>query len=378
MRSLSFEDLKRVSNSAESAKTRFVLIDAVDVEKSLKTETRPLERKPTVALKDLLQGVAVGHRDEETVLSLANRLVRLAKQLDDKALARIEKVSGGLSVAVLGKQLINALDPDQVVADALSTAQAQGFSRSEETLTEQDLNAARTRRVTVACAPFDNPKLREVLESARRDHEQMIDHLNLDQVTFSGFSAQAAEQAQKVIETFKDYIAGHKDEIEALSFFYRQPYQRRQLTFDMIEELHEALSRPPLMLTTERLWSAYARVQTSQVKGADSKRQLTDLIALVRFAIGLDQELKPFSEQVNLKFQEWIFRHNAQRATAFTPEQTEWLRLIKDHIAASCCIERNDFDYAEFAAKGGLQKAWSEFGNELDNLMGELNRELVA
>jgi type I restriction enzyme R subunit len=67
--------------------------------KSLKTESRPLEKKPGVPLKDLLQGVAMGHRDDDTVLSLANRLVRLAKQLDDKAQARIEKASGGVPVA---------------------------------------------------------------------------------------------------------------------------------------------------------------------------------------------------------------------------------------------------------------------------------------
>ena len=146
----------------------------------------------------------------------------------------------------------------------------------------------------------------------------------------------------------------------------------------MIEELHDALSRPPLMLTTERLWSAYARVRQSQVKGAAVKRQLTDLIALVRFAIGLDGELKPFTDQVNLRFQEWIFRHNARRTTAFTPEQTEWLRMIKDHIAASCAMSRDDFDYAPFADRGGLQKAWKLFGGELDGLMDEMNEELVA
>ena len=87
----------------------------------------------------------------------------------------------------------------------------------------------------------------------------------------------------------------------------------------MIEDLHDALSRPPLMLTTERLWSAYARVQASKVKGADTRRQLTDLVALVRFALGLDDELRPFADSVDKRFQEWIFRHNAKRTTAFTP-----------------------------------------------------------
>jgi type I restriction enzyme R subunit len=378
VRSLGYDDLKRVSNSADSAKTRFVLIDAVGVEKSLKTESRPLEKKPGIALKDLLQGIAIGHRDNDTVLSLANRLIRLDKQLDAKAHARITQAAGGIPVSQLAKNLVAAVDPDQIIATALATAQAQGITRSEDTLTAAEIEAVRNQRVAAACAAFDSPELREHIESARREREQLIDHLNLDQTVFVGYSAQAQAQAEKVIQSFADYIQQHKDEIAALSFFYQQPYHRRQLTYDMIEDLHDALSRPPLMLTTERLWSAYARVQTSQVKGADRKRQLTDLIALVRFAIGLDSELKPFSDQVDKRFQEWIFRHNAQRTTAFSTEQTEWLRLMKDHIASSCSISRADFDYAELADKGGLQKVWTVFGADLDGLMDEMNRELVA
>ena len=383
VRSLSAEGLQRVSNSASGAKDRFVLIDAVGVEKSLKTESRTLEKKPGMPLKDLLQGVAMGHRDDDTVLTLANRLVRLAKQLDDKAKARIEKASGGVPVGELGKALITALDPDAIVQTALATAQAQGISRREEDLSPQELEAARKARVAAACAPFDAPALRDEIENARREREQVIDHINLDTVTFSGFSEQAEAQAQAAVQSFADYIKAHKDEIAALGFFYQQPYQRRALTFDMIEELHEHLARPPLMLTTERLWSAYARVhatqgQASPVKGADRKRQLTDLVSLVRFALGLDAELRPFADEVDKRFQAWIFRHNAQRGTAFSPEQTEWLRLMKDHIASSCAIGRDDFDYAELADKGGLQKAWGVFGEELDVWMREMNEELVA
>ena len=385
VRSLDADGLKRVSNSADGAKTRFVLIDAVGVEKSLKTESRPLEKKPGVPLKDLLQGVAMGHRDDDTVLSLANRLVRLAKQLDDKAQARIEKASGGVPVAELGRALIAALNPDAVVQTALAAARAMGKTLNEDQLRPEELAAARTTRVAAACAPFDQPALRDEIENARREREQIIDHINLDEVTFSGFSAQAEAQANAVIQSFASYLQQHKDEIAALGFFYQQPYQRRALTFDMIEDLHERLARPPLMLTTERLWSAYARVQASRVKGADTKRQLTDLVSLVRFALGLDgegAELRPFADEVDKRFQAWIWRWNhqkvAQGGTPFTPEQTEWLRLMKDHIASSCSIARDDFDYAELADKGGLQRVWQVFGNELDGLMDEMNRELVA
>ncbi|MDE2155021.1 MAG: restriction endonuclease subunit R, partial [Xanthomonadaceae bacterium] len=331
VRSLDYESLKKVSGSADSAKTRFVLIDAVGVEKSLKTESRPLEKKPGASLEQLLKSIAVGGRDEDTVLSLGNRLhggLRL-----------------GLGLRDLARGLIEAVDTDRVVADALDAAKAAGITRSEDTLTPGELDAAREQRIAAACQPFDDPALRNMLETARREHEQLIDHLNLDQVTFSGFGAQAEAKAQATVQAFADYLSEHKDEIAALGFFYAQPYQRRPLTFAMIEDLHEALSRPPLMLTTERLWSAYARVQASKVKSADTRRQLTDLVALVRFALGMDDELKPFADSVDKRFQAWIFRHTAQRATSFTPEQTEWLRLIKDHIASSCAISREDFDY---------------------------------
>lgn len=378
VRSLDAESLKKVSNSAEGAKARFALIDAVGVEKSLKTESRPLERKPGLSLDNLLKGVAVGARDPDTVLSLGNRLVRLAKQLDDKALARIKQASGGVGLQDLARGLVQALDPDRVAADALDAAQAAGITRSEDTLSAEELDAARSKRIDAACKPFDAPALRELIETARREREQLIDHLNLDTVTFSGYSARAAEQAQEDIDRFGAYLREHRDEIAALGFFYAQPYSRRELTLEMVEELHDALSRPPLMLTTEKLWAAYARVQETKVRGTGVRRQLTDLVSLVRFALGMDEELRPFAENVDKRFANWVFRHNARRATAFSPEQMEWLRLIKDHIASSCRIERDDFDYAQLADKGGLQKAWVMFDGQLDGLLAEMNEELVA
>jgi type I restriction enzyme, R subunit len=378
VRSLDADGLQKVSASADSAKTRFVLIDAVGVERSCKTESRPLEKKPGVPLKDLLQGIALGHRDDDTVLSLATRLVRLNKQLDEKAKTRIEKLSGGVPVGDLGKSLFVALDVDEIEKAAIAIAKSEGFDYTKKGITDDYIKKARDARVAAACAAFDKPALRDEIEAARRDREQLIDHVNIDTVINADFSKEVDAKAAKDIQNFSDYLQQHKDEIEALGFFYDQPYKRRALTFAMIEELHEMLSRPPLLLTTERLWNAYARIQQTQVKGANSRRQLTDLVSLLRFALGLDTELKPFSEQVDKRFQAWIFRHNAQRTTAFTPEQTEWLRLMKDHIASSCSVSRSDFDYAEFASKGGLQKAWGVMGKELDVWMTEMNEELVA
>lgn len=378
VRSLDANGLQKVSASASGAKERFILIDAVGVEKSLKTESRSLEQKPGVPLKDLLQAVALNQRDDDTLLTLANRLVRLDKQLDPKARARIERASGGVPARELGKALLHALDPDAIAQAALDTARRQGITRSEDTLLPEELQAARAARVAAACAPFDAPELREQIEHARREREQLIDTINLDRIRTSGPAAQMDEHARADVQAFKAFAQAHKDELAALSFFYQQPYQRRALTIEAVQELADAIARPPLMLTTDRLWAAYARVQANQVKGVGLQRQLTDLVALLRFALGLDAELTPFADTVNQRFADWIWRHNSRRATAFTPEQTDWLRLMKEHIASSCSIARDDFDYAELAARGGLQKAWGLFGEELDGLMAGMNEELVA
>jgi type I restriction enzyme R subunit len=390
VRSLSYEDLHNVSKSATSDKDRFVLIDAVGVEKSLKTESRPLERNPNLSLKDLLQGVAMGHRDDDTIQSLASRLTRLSKQLDKRGLDKVEKLAGK-PLPELARELLTAIDPDVINKKALINAKEAGITRDVDSLTDNERQTAKEQLIDQACESFDNPDTRELIESARREREQLIDHINLDTVTYSGYSSQATNNAEVVIQTFKDFIEQHKDDIQALSFFYQQPYQRRGLTFAMLEELHLALSKPPLLLTTEKLWNAYERVNQStdanNKKKANSQRQLTDIISLIRFALGLDGELKPFAEQVDAKFKKWIFRHNAQRSTAFTEQQMQWLRLIKDHIAASCAIDRDDFDYSPFSNNGGLQKAWALFTvgsegqgekNELDSLLAEMNQELIA
>jgi type I restriction enzyme, R subunit len=56
----------------------------------------------------------------------------------------------------------------------------------------------------------------------------------------------------------------------------------------------------------------------------------------------------------------------------------QWLRMIKDYIAASFHVDREDFELDPFNKKGGLGKMWQLFGEETDSLIDELNESLVA
>ncbi len=121
-RTLDMDDLKKVTPSAVSAKTHYVIVDAIGVTKSLKTASQPLITKPTVPLKDLAMSVMMGASDEDTVSSLAGRLARLNKQIDVDDQRCIREASGGMELTQLVGKLFAAIDADNIEAKALGLA----------------------------------------------------------------------------------------------------------------------------------------------------------------------------------------------------------------------------------------------------------------
>ena len=87
--------------------------------------------------------------------------------------------------------------------------------------------------------------------------------------------------------------------------------------------------------------------------------------------------LEPFYETVTRRFDSWL-EDQEQARQVFTPEQREWLKMIKDHIASSLSIGMDDFEYTPFAEKGGPVKAYQLFGDALDIILETLNEQLVA
>lgn len=180
-----------------------------------------------------------------------------------------------------------------------------------------------------------------------------------------------------MVDTFKKFIEDNKDEITALQIIYSHPYGKRRLTYREIEQLAGAIGKPPYGLTKEAVWKAFEQLEKTRVRGAGPQRLLTDIISLVRFAVGKSDVLQPFSETVNERFDNWLSEQK-QAGRSFTPEQSDWLVMIKDHIAASLSIETDDFDYAPFYEKGGLARLNKVFGGDLNKIIEELNEVLAA
>jgi type I restriction enzyme R subunit len=362
-RTIKLPELQQASPDAKF-KDHFVIVDAVGVCESDKTDSRPLERKRDTSFKSLLDSVSLGVRDEDSITSLANRLSRLDRRLSpDEQKEIVERTGHSLRNLVNG--LLDAVDPDKFEEKAKQLYNV-------ETPSPEQLGKAADELAKEACEPFVGVKVRDVIIEIKTRNEQTIDEVSKDEVIFSGFDAQAKEKAQHIVKSFSDFLEAHKDELLAIQIIYNRPYGSKPLTYQAIKELAEALLKSSNDFTTEKLWSAYQQLDQSKVKGTGPVGILTNIISLVRFAAGNSEILEPYSVTVERNFNEWLSTQTKKGRT-FTPIQLQWLEMIRDHIGSSSSIILDDLENVPFQQRGGTMKAFQLFGQELNLILDELN-----
>jgi type I restriction enzyme R subunit len=350
-------DLQRVTPSAP-VKDRFIVVDSVGVTESCKTPSEPLERCRTVSLEALLERVAFGHADEETCTSLAGRLARLAHRLPEPAQAELAGLAGGARLMDLARALVDAADPVRIAA-------RQG---------EPEEEAAAALRAE-ACRPLAaNPALRRAILDAQRQSEIVVDELTADAVLSEGFDLR---RASEITGRFTQFLAEQQDRLTALAILYARPQAQRWLTYAMLQELRQAMARPPWLLDDKAVWACYRRLHAGQTRAPSGL--LTDLVGLVRYAIGARAVLAPFASDVNRNFELWLGREK-RAGRAYTEAQMDWLRLIKDWVASNVELTLADLrEASDFSARGGTARARTLFGAErLPALVDELTDALVA
>lgn len=368
-RTLGYDDLQKVTPSAVSAKTHFVIVDAVGVTKTMKTDSRPLERKKSTSLKDLLAAVTFGAQDEDLYVSLASRLARLNRQISEDERAIFAEKANGKTVNQTVKDLLNAYNPDIIDLKA-----------SEIKLRQPEIQDADAKKkaqeilIDIARSTFSG-ELNEYIENVRRVHEQIIDTVNLDTLKRAEWDKDAVVRADELVNDFKAYLEANKDEITALRIFYNQPYMRREVTFTMIKEVLEKLKLEKPHFAPLRVWQAYEQLE--KVNGNSPKKELTALVSLIRRITEIDPVLTAYDLTVNRNFQDWVFKKQAGKLK-FTEDQMNWLRMIKDYVATSFHLEIEDLDYHPFDILGGRGRMYQLFGDEMNSMINELNEALAA
>lgn len=347
VRSIHNDDLRAVTPNAD-CKTRFYVIDAVGVSESQKIDSRPLERKKRLSLKEILQlvreSVAKGEYDKDTLLSLASRLTRLELKLSKEDNATLQELNFDKSLCALAKEILT-------FADSL-----QALERAEIVHNPLEI--------------FTNDTFCKLLLELAKKSKIYIDEISQDSVLSAEFDTQ---KAQNLIAQFNEFILQHKDEITALSIIYAQNYKNRHLTYEVIKELVHKLQQDSMDIPS--LWNAYKLRDKGKVSKNPSKN-LTNLISLVRYALKVDTELQDFAIGANARYNLWRGRCK-KKGIAFSPEQEAFLELIKEYIIANGCAEIKDIQ--EICADlGGIYRAKAIFNDSLPSLVEELSLALVG
>ena len=359
-RTITPEKLREVTPDAD-AKTRFVLIDAVGVTESLKSVSQPLERDRKIGFEKLLEQVAAGRRDEDAFATLAARLAALDRRIGDRDRGRIA-AQAGVDLAGLAARLLGAIDPDALA------------QRVPKDAPEAEQKRERIVAMDEAARILDDPALRRLLIEVKEAADIRIDTITTDAVVSSGWDA---KRAGEEVERFKRFLEDKRDELVALQILYRLPHAQRRLTYQALDDLREAMRRPPWLLQPPDIWRAYKRLAADKVRG-NPAGTLADIVMLVRYAIGETEALEPLPALVAGRFNLWLGREE-RAGRVYSDDQKAWLAAIRDHLAVNVETTTDDLmDAPDFAARGGLIRAKVLFGVWLPQLLEELTDALVA
>jgi type I restriction enzyme R subunit len=268
---------------------------------------------------------------------------------------------------------LHAYDPDAIVnMQARLETELKGQAPADIT---KAIEKGKQQLIEEAVAVFHNPDLREFIVDIRKKYDQIIDVVNIDTITNIGWVKDQTAASANTINDFKTWIETNKDEITALQIFYAQDFRHRTFTYKMIKDLCDTLKTQKPLLAPLTVWKAYEQLEKAN---GSAKNELIALVSLIRRVIGIDSTLTAYDKTVDKNFADWVWKKQAGNAPKFSEEQMQWLRMMKDYIANSFNLEKDDFDLSPFNAQGGLSKLWQLFGEQSDEIIDELNSILAA
>ena len=269
--------LQMVTPDAKT-KTHFVIVDAVGVCEEEKAATKPLDRKPTVAL-DKIMGLVV----PVPLTPIWFRPWPLAWHGWTGNSTPSQKPPSPRKLAA------KTLPPCAATADQHRRRREHAKGRGEIPAARRPGADRQATPASRAGADAGGPEAVPQPETAEHDpcgtgtRSRSLTSHTKDSVLRAGFDATALEKARAMLTSFRQFIEDNKDEIEALKVLYSRPY-RAGLRYGQVKELAAAIQKPPHQLNPERLWQAFEAVEPDKVKGHGGK-QLVDVIALVQHAL---------------------------------------------------------------------------------------------
>ncbi len=384
VRIMKADDLQSVTPDAQ-AKDHFVIVDAVGVCEQDKTDSRPMEQKPTVSFEKLLQAVAFGNTEDDVLTSRAGRLARMEHRIspedDQKIRARQRRLrpqrpqptaSSNPSTPTPLDQQINVAWAERSEARGISAAGAQPRSATQP-------KSPRGRQTPIRPAAARPARPAEAQVGNRHRHHQRRRSAR------RRLLARSPRPRQRPGPVLRAIHRDHKDEITALQVLYSKPYKHR-ITFEAVKgsptpsksrhtcgtnpssgtptpPWKSPGSRAPAGTASSPTWSPWSASPSTRTTSSSPSPSAS----MPTSKRGSPPRAPPLPQG-----------ERRGEGSRFTAEQLKSLEMIRDHIAANLNIEPDDFEYAPFSQQGGLGRAHQLFGRDLAPIIETLNTALVA
>lgn len=163
------------------------------------------------------------------------------------------------------------------------------------------------------------------------------------------------------LQAFERFVRENTAHIEVLQILLSRP---QEWSTEALKELRQTLAKAPERFTEDNLRKAF------EVR---HHKALIDIISMVKSAAIDGSPLLTAEERVNAAVD------TVAASLALSDNQMKWLDYIRQHLIENLTIDRDDFENVPILAnRGGWGRANKVFDGELEELLADLNRELVA
>lgn len=327
-------------------KTHFEIYDPVGVYETLEdvTNMKPVVTTPNTTFEDLLNGLLQAKSDDEKAYiidTIVAKLQRKKASISEKTLEQFIHLTGGYDLSDFAKRIRSGnVKKSQELAETVSTpliAPLDMGSLVEDILDHKE-----------AFMVLDKDKKHHKRPVIIDDHpDELVEHTR-------GYGE--GQKPEDYIESFKEFITSHLNEIAALKTVCTKP---AELTRESLKGLKLELDRHDF--TEKQLNTAWNEMTNQDI--------VADIIAFIRQQ-ALGSTLISHETRVKNAFAKLKLNHT------FNKMQLDWLGRIEKVMLEESVLDEQIFELGAFKNNGGFNGIDRRFGGKLRDIISELNTYL--
>jgi len=229
----------------------------------------------------------------------------------------------------------------------------------------RDLPAALRRDFTGTMALLRDTAFQDLLMNYERAPRTFLIAYETEDTVTSEWLVRGADgreyKPEDYLTAFARFVQENPSHIEAIRILLGHP---REWNTEVLSELKQKLAAAPEHFSVPNLQKAHE---------VHYHKALVDIISMIKHAAKEEEPLLTAKERVEKAFEKITAKKT------FTPEQEQWLKVIKAHLVENLTIDREDFNMLPvFTRQGGLSQATRVFAGSLDDLLEKLNEAIAA